>query len=66
MELLLEERSVDLDPTTLRYLQEINDSLKLMDRVIDRLQDACACHMRDYAGIGQILDLDQPRHSSCN
>ena len=42
------------------------NSLRSMDKVIERLQDACGCQMRDYAGIGQILDLDQPRHSSCN
>jgi signal transduction histidine kinase len=65
MELLLDERSAELDPATLRYLKEIDESLRIMDQVIDRLQDACGCQVRDYAGIGQILDLDQPRHSSC-
>ena len=66
MELLLEDRAGDLDPKTLEYLREIDDSLRLMDQVINRLQDACACHTRDYAGVAHILDLDSPRHSSCN
>jgi len=66
MELLLEDRAADLDPKTVAYLREIDDSLRLMDQVINRLQDACACHTREYAGIAQILDLDTPRHSTCN
>jgi signal transduction histidine kinase len=66
MELLLEDGAMDLDPKTLHYLKEIDESLRLMDQVINRLQDACACQTRVYAGMGNILDLDQPRHSSCS
>jgi hypothetical protein len=66
MELLLEDRGHELDAKTVQYLKEIDASLRIMDEVINRLQDACACHTREYAGIAHILDLDTPRHSSCN
>ena len=66
MELLLEDRAHQLDPKTVEYLKEIDGSLRIMDEVINRLQDACGCQTREYAGIAQILDLDSPRHSSCS
>ena len=72
MELLLEQPRADLDPTTLRYLHEINMSLRTMDEVVNKLQRATVAQTCQYGGSLEILDLDQApaipaaRHSSCN
>ena len=58
MELLLEEAQPDLDPTTLRYLREIDASLRSMDEVVNKLQRATVTQTRVYAGNFEILDLD--------
>ena len=60
MELLLEEPRPDLDPTTLRYLREIDMSLRTMDEVVNKLQRATVAQTRTYAGSFEILDLDDP------
>ncbi|HEY3060904.1 MAG TPA: histidine kinase dimerization/phospho-acceptor domain-containing protein [Chloroflexota bacterium] len=59
MELLLEEPRTDLDPTTLRYLREIDMSLRTMDEVVNKLQRASVAQTRVYAGSFEILDLDE-------
>jgi two-component system cell cycle response regulator len=63
LELLLDDpaASASLDPTTQRYLAEIQDALRTMDDVINKLQQATVHHTRPYAGSQEILDLDPPR-----
>ena len=59
LELLLDdpELSLELDPATLRYLREIQDSLHTMDDIINQLQQVTAYQTRAYAGSLEILDL---------
>jgi len=62
LELLLDDPSAtaSLDPTTRRYLAEIQDALRTMDDVINKLQQATVHSTRPYAGSQEILDLDPP------
>ena len=59
LELLLDDpaASVALDATTRRYLTEIQDSLRTMDDVINKLQQATVYQTRPYAGSLEILDI---------
>jgi two-component system cell cycle response regulator len=63
LELLLDDPScsASLDANTRRYLNEIQDALRTMDEVINRLQQATVHHTRPYAGSLEILDLDPPQ-----
>ena len=59
LELLLDDPNIQLAPSTERYLQEIQDSLRTMDDVINKLQRVTTLQTRPYAGgTGEILDLD--------
>ena len=57
LELLLDDPNLDLAPSTVRYLHEIQDSLRTMDSVINQLQQATTHQTRPYAGSMEILDL---------
>jgi two-component system cell cycle response regulator len=58
LELLLDDPNLDLAPSTVRYLREIQDSLHTMDEVINKLQQATTAQTRPYAGGLEILNLD--------
>jgi signal transduction histidine kinase len=58
LELLLDDPNVDLAPATVRYLREIQYSLREMDDVIVKLQHATTHQTRPYAGSLEILDFD--------
>jgi two-component system cell cycle response regulator len=58
LELLLDDPNLNLAPSTERYLQEIQESLKTMDDVINKLQQVTTAQTRPYAGGTEILDLD--------
>jgi two-component system cell cycle response regulator len=58
LELLLDDPNLDLAPSTVRYLREIQDSLRTMDDVINKLQQATTAQTRPYGGSLEILDLD--------
>ncbi|HYY87329.1 MAG TPA: histidine kinase dimerization/phospho-acceptor domain-containing protein [Chloroflexota bacterium] len=58
LELILEDPTAELDPTTLRYLREIHIAVQTMDEVVNRLQRATVYHTRQYPGGLEILDLD--------
>jgi two-component system, cell cycle response regulator len=59
LELLLDDPNVHLAPSTERYLREIQDSLRSMDEVINKLQQVTTVQTRPYAGgTSEILDLD--------
>jgi two-component system cell cycle response regulator len=60
LELLLDDPSLDLAPSTAHYLREIQESLHTMDEVINTLQKATVHQTRPYAGSLEILDLDTP------
>lgn len=59
LELLLDDSgsSLDQDSPTVRYLQEIRDSLRSMDEIINQLQQVTTHQTRAYAGSLEILDL---------
>ena len=58
LELLLDDPNLSLSPASERYLREIQDSLRSMDDVINKLQHVTTIHTRPYAGGMEILDLD--------
>ena len=58
LELLLDDPNLSLPPASERYLREIQDSLRSMDDVINRLQRVKTIQTRPYAGGMEILDLD--------
>ena len=58
LELLLDDPNLSLPPASERYLREIQDSLRSMDDVINKLQHVKTLHTRPYAGGMEILDLD--------
>ena len=58
LELLLDDPNLQLAPSTVRYLREIQESLHTMDSVINKLQQATTAQTRPYAGATEILDLD--------
>ena len=58
LELLLDDPNLDLAPSTVRYLREIQESLHTMDAVINKLQQATTHQTRPYAGGSEILDLE--------
>jgi two-component system cell cycle response regulator len=58
LELLLDDPNLDLPPSTARYLCEIQDSLRTMDEVINKLQQATTAQTRPYAGGLEILDIE--------
>jgi signal transduction histidine kinase len=58
LELLLDDPDVALAPSTRRYVREIQESLRDMDKVINRLQQATTAQTRPYASSMEILDLD--------
>jgi two-component system cell cycle response regulator len=58
LELLLDDPNLQLAPSTERYLREIQDSLKTMDDVINKLQQVTTVQTRPYAGGTEIFDLD--------
>jgi two-component system cell cycle response regulator len=58
LELLVDDPNLDLAPSTIRYLSEIQDSLREMDEVINKLQQATTHQTRPYAGGLEILDLE--------
>ena len=60
LELLLDDPNLDLSPSTMRYLREIQASLHTMDEVINKLQQATTYQTRPYAGRLEILDIDVP------
>jgi two-component system cell cycle response regulator len=60
LELLLDDPNLNLAPSTVHYLREIQDSLRTMDEVIVKLQEATVHQTRPYAGGLEILDLDPP------
>ena len=57
LELILDDSST-LDPTTLRYLREIQLAVQSMDEVVNRLQVATLHPTRPRRGELDILDLD--------
>jgi two-component system cell cycle response regulator len=59
LELLLDDPNLNLGPSTVCYLKEIQASLHTMDEVINKLQQATTAPTRPYAGTTEILDLDQ-------
>jgi signal transduction histidine kinase len=60
LELLLDDPNLNLAPSTARYLREIHNSLREMDEVIVKLQEASVYQTRPYPGSLEILDLDTP------
>jgi signal transduction histidine kinase len=60
LELILDESST-LEPTTLRYLREIQLAVQTMDDVVNRLQYATVYQTRAYPGGLEILDFDTQR-----
>jgi signal transduction histidine kinase len=58
LELMLDDPNLDLAPSTVRYLQEIQESLHQMDVIVNKLQQATTHQTRPYAGGLEILDLD--------
>lgn len=60
LELLLDDATLDLSPSTVAYLREIQESLRTMDAVINKLQQATTARTRPYATSLEILDLDNP------
>ncbi|HEV7662008.1 MAG TPA: histidine kinase dimerization/phospho-acceptor domain-containing protein, partial [Chloroflexota bacterium] len=58
LELLLDDPHLTLSPTSVAYLREIEDSLRSMDDVINKLQQAAAAHTRPSSGDAEILDLE--------
>jgi signal transduction histidine kinase len=59
MELVLDDPLGDLTPTTLLYLREIDAALRSIDQIVNKLQRATVARTRVYAGIQEILDLDE-------
>ena len=57
LELILDDPST-LDPTTLRYLREIQLAVQTMDEVVNRLQRATLHQTRPHLGGLNIVDLD--------
>jgi two-component system cell cycle response regulator len=58
LELMLDDPNLDLAPSTVRYLREIQESLQEMDGIVNKLQQATTHQTRPYAGGLEILDLD--------
>ena len=58
LELLLDDPNLDLAPSTVYYLREIQQSLHEMDVIVNKLQQATTHQTRPYAGGLEILDLD--------
>ena len=59
LELMLDDPNctMGMSPDTRRYLIEIQDSLRTMDGVINKLQRATVYQTRPYASTQEILDL---------
>jgi len=59
LELLLDDprSDVDLPPSMVAYLREIQESLRTMDDIINQLQQVSTHQTRAYAGTLEILDL---------
>ncbi len=55
LELLLDDPEVELDPKTLLYLKEIQDALRSMDGVVNKLQQAREYRTEPYAGDLTVL-----------
>lgn len=58
LELMLDDPTLDLSPSTVDYLREIQGSLYEMDAIVNKLQQATKYQTRPYAGGLEILDLE--------
>ena len=55
LELLVDDPDVELDSKTLLYLKEIQDALRAMDHVVNKLQQAREYRTQPYAGDLSVL-----------